>query len=61
MLSIVAGSLLSLISAVACHDTFVWARWMDAILSLADHAALDVHVRVERWALDEVVLSGKLA
>jgi polyhydroxyalkanoate synthase len=33
---------------------------MDAILSLADHTALDVHARIERWALDEVLLPGKL-
>jgi polyhydroxyalkanoate synthase subunit PhaC len=33
---------------------------VDALLSLADHAALDVHARVERWALDEVFLPGKL-
>jgi polyhydroxyalkanoate synthase len=59
-IKVVAGSLLSLISAAACPDTFVWARWMDAILSLADHASLDVHARTERWALDEVLLPGKL-
>src|SRR5215468_4257141 len=57
---LVAGSLLSRISAVASPDTFVWSRWMDAALSLADHAAMDIHARVERWALDEVALPGKL-
>jgi polyhydroxyalkanoate synthase subunit PhaC len=57
---VVAGSLLSQISAVASPNTFVWSRWMDAALSLADAAALDIHARVERWALDEVALPGKL-
>jgi hypothetical protein len=57
---VVAGSLLSLISAVASPNTFVWSRWMDAGLSLADHATLDTHARIERWTLDEVVLPGKL-
>ena len=57
---IVAGSLLSQVSAVASPDTFVWSRWLDAALSLADPAATDLHVRVERWALDEVALPGKL-
>jgi hypothetical protein len=33
---------------------------MDAALSIADHHALDLHARVERWALDEVPLPGKL-
>jgi polyhydroxyalkanoate synthase len=57
---IVAGSLLSQISAVASPNTFVWLRWMDAALSLADPVALDIHARVERWALDEVGLPSML-
>src|SRR6266404_6350769 len=57
---VVAGSLLSQISAIASPNTFVWSRWMDAALSLADHAAMDIHARIERWALDEVALPGKL-
>jgi polyhydroxyalkanoate synthase len=59
-IEVVPGSLLSGISAVASPDTFVWSRWMDAALSLADHAAVDVHARIERWRLDEVALPGKL-
>jgi len=57
---VAAGSLLSRISAVASPHTFVWSRWIDAALSLADHATMDIHARVERWALDEVTLPGKL-
>jgi polyhydroxyalkanoate synthase subunit PhaC len=57
---VIAGSLLSQISAVASPNTFVWSRWMDAALSLADPAAMDIHARIERWALDEVALPGKL-
>ena len=57
---IVAGSLLSQVSAVASPDTFLWSRWLDAALSLADPAATDLYARVERWALDEVALPGKL-
>jgi polyhydroxyalkanoate synthase len=56
----VAGSLLSQASAAASPDTFLWSRWMDAVLSLADPSALDIHARIERWALDEVALPGKL-
>ena len=33
---------------------------MDAALSAADGRAMDIHARVERWALDEVALPGKL-
>ena len=54
------GSILSQMSAVASPHTFVWSRWMDAALSAADRRALDIHARVERWALDEVALPGKL-
>jgi polyhydroxyalkanoate synthase subunit PhaC len=54
------GSLLSHMSALASPETFVWSRAIDAALSLGDHHAMDIHARVERWALDEVALPGKL-
>ena len=54
------GSLLSHMSALASPGTFLWSRLIDAALSISDHAALDIHARVERWALDEVPLPGKL-
>jgi len=57
---VVAGSLLSQVSAIASPNTFLWSRLMDAALSLADPSALDIHARVERWTLDEVALPGKL-
>jgi polyhydroxyalkanoate synthase len=54
------GSLLSHMSALASPGTFIWSRLMDAALSVTDHRAMDIHARVERWALDEVPLPGKL-
>jgi len=33
---------------------------MDAALSVTDSHAMEIHARVERWALDEVPLPGKL-
>jgi polyhydroxyalkanoate synthase subunit PhaC len=54
------GSLLSHMSALAAPRTFIWSRLMDAALSMTDRHALDIHARVERWALDEVALPGKL-
>ena len=54
------GSLLSQLSALAAPATFVWSRFVDAALSVADQHALDIHARVERWALDEVPLPGRL-
>ncbi len=54
------GSLLSHMSALASPDTFLWSRLTDAAMSIADPHALEIHARVERWALDEVALPGKL-
>ncbi|MBB3769899.1 polyhydroxyalkanoate synthase [Angulomicrobium tetraedrale] len=56
----VPGSQLSQGCAMLSPVAFVWARWMDIALSLADPAALNVHLHVTRWALDEVALPGKL-
>jgi polyhydroxyalkanoate synthase len=54
------GSLLSHISALASPNTFLWSRLTDAAFSVTDGHALEIHARVERWALDEVPLPGRL-
>lgn len=54
------GSVLSIASATASPMTFIQSRLMDAILSAADTAAMDLYARIQRWALDEVALPGKL-
>jgi polyhydroxyalkanoate synthase len=54
------GSLLSYMSAMASPVTFVWERLLDAALSATDPHAMEIHARIERWALDEVALPGKL-
>ena len=54
------GSLLSHMSAMASPSTFIWSRVMDAALGVTDLHAMDVHARIERWALDEVPVPGKL-
>lgn len=54
------GSMLSQVSAMAAPETFIWSRLADAVLSAADDGAMDVHARIERWALDEVALPGRL-
>lgn len=59
-LQLVPGSLLSELSALASPDEFLWARFADAALSLADRRAAELRLRIEGWALDEVALSGKL-
>jgi poly[(R)-3-hydroxyalkanoate] polymerase subunit PhaC len=54
------GSLLSCVSALALPDMFIWSRLADAAFSIFDGHALEIQARVERWALDEVPLPGKL-
>lgn len=56
----VAGSQLSQACALLSPETFVWSRWMDAALSFADPAAMDTHIRIARWALDEMALPARL-
>ena len=58
---VVPGSLLTQLSATASPRTFVWSRLLDAAASAGDPRASDVRQRIERWALDEVPISGKLA
>jgi polyhydroxyalkanoate synthase len=57
---VVPGSLLSQVSALASPGTFVSSRLLDAVLAIPDWNAQAVHARVERWALDEVALPGRL-
>jgi polyhydroxyalkanoate synthase subunit PhaC len=57
---LVPGSLVSELSALASPQEFVWARYIDAALSLTDQRAAQLHAQIERWALDEVPLSGGL-
>lgn len=54
------GSLLSHFSALASPNTFIWSRLTDAAFSVTDGHAMEIHARVERWALDEISLPGKL-
>jgi polyhydroxyalkanoate synthase len=54
------GSFLSTVSWAADPVTFGWWRWMDWLGSLPDPRALQSHLRVERWALDEMPLARQL-
>ncbi len=54
------GSLLSHMSALASPGVFVWDRLIDAAQNLADRRTMEIHARIERWALDEVALPGRL-
>jgi polyhydroxyalkanoate synthase subunit PhaC len=60
LLGNVPGSFLDLVSSAASPSSFVWARWLDWIASLPDPEARLMHLRVERWTLDELPLAQRL-
>lgn len=55
----VPGSFLNLMSIIAEPHAFQWQRYLDWAQSIADPAALDTLVRVERWTQDEFPLPGQ--
>lgn len=56
----VPGSFLGAASLRAAPETFGWDRFVDLAASLGAPGALATHLRVERWALDEFPLPGRL-
>ncbi len=56
----VPGSFTALLSTAAAPDAFVAQRWGDLAASLGNPLAAAVHARVERWALDELAMPGRL-
>ncbi|MEK0084928.1 alpha/beta fold hydrolase [Benzoatithermus flavus] len=56
----VPGSFLSLAGTLADPVEFYPARWGDAVASAGDPEALVTHLRVLRWALDELPMPGRL-
>jgi polyhydroxyalkanoate synthase len=56
----VPGSELSLAAVAAAPEVFLWHRWGDALASLSDPERHELHLRVMRWALDEIALPGPL-
>ena len=56
----VPGSVLDIVSYLADPDSFGWSRWTDWLDSYADPEALQTHLLVERWTLDEMPLARHL-
>ncbi|MDQ4059893.1 MAG: alpha/beta fold hydrolase [Pseudomonadota bacterium] len=56
----VPGSFIDLVSTAAAPHAFLWQRWTDLAASIPDPLALAVHIRAERWTLDEFPLPGRL-
>lgn len=56
----VPGSVLDLVSYLADPGAFGWMRWVDWLGSQTDQEALQTHMLVERWTLDEMPLARRL-
>jgi polyhydroxyalkanoate synthase len=56
----VPGTFLNQMAYLASPTTFGLARWADWLVSLPDAEAVQTHLRVERWTLDEFPLPGRL-
>jgi polyhydroxyalkanoate synthase len=59
LLGNIPGSFLNTVSLLASPVTFGWSRWQDWLNSLPDAQALQTHLRVERWTLDEMPLARR--
>jgi polyhydroxyalkanoate synthase len=60
LLGNVPGSFLNTVSICASPTSFQGARFADWLTSLIDIQALQTHLRVERWTLDELPLARQL-
>jgi polyhydroxyalkanoate synthase len=56
----VPGSFLNGVSLIASPETFAWSRLQDFLQCLPDAEAMERHLAVERWTLDEKPLAAQL-
>jgi polyhydroxyalkanoate synthase subunit PhaC len=56
----VRGIFVGLLGTAAVPDAYILQRWIDLGLSFADPLALAIHIRVDRWMLDELAMPGQL-
>lgn len=56
----VPGSLLNLASAAMAPEAFVWERLWDRLTIAGDPGLWSLHMRVERWSLDEFAMPAPL-
>ena len=57
----VPGSFLSYAGTAAAPQVFLGQRWTDLLACLFDGGAMVTHLRVERWALDELSMPGQFS
>ncbi len=60
LLGNVPGSILDVAAFLAAPGTFEGARWVDWLASLPDAEAWRMHMRVERWTMDELPMPRRL-
>jgi polyhydroxyalkanoate synthase len=58
VLPIVPGTFLDLVGVTASPWSFLTARWLDALSVLGYAQATMLHLRVDRWTLDELPMPG---
>jgi polyhydroxyalkanoate synthase len=56
----VPGTFLDIVSATASPVSFIGARCLDRVTAMGDPRAVTTQMRVERWALDEFPMPGRL-
>lgn len=54
------GFFLGLLGMAVLPDAFVLQRWIDLGPSVADPLLAAIHMRVDRWMLDELAMPGRL-
>jgi polyhydroxyalkanoate synthase subunit PhaC len=59
-LPMVPGSFLDLVSLAAAPGSFILAPGLDALSIASDAEATTLHLRVERWTLDELAMPSRL-
>jgi polyhydroxyalkanoate synthase len=56
----IPGSFLDLVGVAVAPRSFVQARWLDALSVVGSPRGMLLHLRVERWTLDELSMPGRL-
>ena len=56
----IPGSLLNIASAAMAPEAFVWERLWDRLVIAGDRDLWSLHMKVERWALDEFAMPAPL-
>ena len=56
----IPGTVIDSLSLIISPAAFVWSRWLDLAASLRNKDALETHLAVERWTLQEMPMARRL-